>query len=92
MIAALLMLGLLASCIVAEERAQSQAKAFCERFPVGSSFEEAVKQALSTTYGHRSTDDRAYAMFIGIPPFSRHFCFIRGADGKVIEANYEHFD
>lgn len=91
--AALLVLGLPASCAVAEWRAEAQARAFCEKFPVGSAFEEAVKEARASGHQIKSwPEGKVAVMYVGVPPFSRHICDIRNADGVVVEADYVWLD
>lgn len=93
LLAVLLLLSLPASCIVAEWRAESQARAFCEKFPVGSVFEEAVKEARGSGHQIKSwPEGKVAVMYVGVPPFSRHICDLRNAEGIVVEANYVWLD
>ena len=95
---ALAILVLLVGAAVAvgyvEKSARDQAKAFCARFPAGSSF-DAARRAAETEGDrrHRSVrDNELMVAHIGVPPFSRHLCVIKASDGKVASSEYRHLD
>lgn len=87
-------IGLAVSCSLVEANAEARARAFCNRFPIGSSVAEVAKAA-------RDAGDSRHRMirasdisiaYIGVPPFSRHVCSIEGESGKVTKARYVHID
>ncbi len=83
-----------AGVIVLEAKAEANAHAFCDRFPVGSPL--AVVAAAAHDAGnpkHRMIRANEISIaYIGVPPFSRHVCAIDGESGKVTKAWYIHVD
>lgn len=88
--------ALFGGCIYAEIRAEANAKAFCSRFTVGGDFNKAVDAADASGAYHKVAEDSGknslFVMFVGVPPFSRHFCFVEGVGGKIVRLSQEHFD
>jgi hypothetical protein len=80
--------------IALEERAASQAKAFCDRFKPGTALAEAQRAAAQEIDRQYRTvaENLVSATFQGGVPLSVHVCTIRGADGTVSEARYSHAD
>ena len=87
-----LLLALIAGCIVAERHAEAAARELCRRFPPGNDFREALTVAGAQGERRIATADSITVFFVGLPPFSRHNCEIRGADGKVSASRYFHLD
>jgi len=88
--------ALFSGCIYAEIRAEANAKAFCSRFTVGVDFNKAVEAADASDAYHNvvkdSGENSLFVMYMGIPPFSRHICFIEGVGGKIVRLSQKHFD
>ncbi len=60
-------------------------------------FEEAIKAANAAAEARKDIIERdgkktVFVIYTGIPPFSRHVCFIDGIDGKIIDLRYEYMD
>jgi hypothetical protein len=91
---AALFLTAVASVLVVENRAERRARAFCERFAVGTPFAEVQRAAANEGDArHRSIRTGEVAVVhIGVPPFSRHTCIVEAADGKVGSARYVFID
>jgi len=71
-----------------------KARAFCNRFPVGSSLADvatAARDAGDARHRRIREGDISVA-YIGVPPFSRHVCAFAGESGKVTEAWYVYID
>ena len=87
-------IGLAAGVSVLEADAEAKARAFCDRFAVGSSL--AVVAAAARDAGdpkHRMIRASEISIaYIGVPPFSRHVCAFEGESGKVVKAWYVHVD
>lgn len=86
--------ALIAFVILVEANATAKARAFCDRFPTGSSLADVATAA-------RDAGDRRHRIvrageisiaYIGLPPYSRHACTITGESGKVTKASYVHLD
>ncbi len=77
-----------------EDDAQTNARAFCQRFPVGSSITDVGTAAAETGDArHRIVSaDQVVIAFVGVPPFSRHVCIHEGRSGKVTATRYLHVD
>ena len=89
--------GSFGSCVLAERRAETRAKAFCSRFVVGGDFKEAIGAANAVTDAQKGTfetdgEQTVFVSYSGAPPFSRHVCSINGVDGKITHVRYEHLD
>ncbi len=88
--------ALFGGCVFAEYRAEANAKAFCSRFTVGGDFNKAVEAVTASGGPHHtyesSGEKTAYISYMGVPPFSRHICFIDGVRGKIIRLRQVHFD
>ena len=80
--------------IIREGEARESARAFCARFPVGTSMADVARAA--ATEGdkwHRSIkDDRISVAYIGAIPFSRHVCSVESEGGKVMSVRLSHLD
>lgn len=80
----------------AEPRAKAAAEAFCEATQMGESTESVMTRAGAAEpdlMGPASeSSNRVYVMFMGIPPFSRHFCDVDLSGGKVTGKAYQHLD
>ena len=90
-------LGSFGSCVLAERRAETKAKAFCSRFVVGGDFSQAMASVNAVTDAYKGAYEHegqqtVFVSFNGIPPFSRHVCSIDGVSGKIIQIRYEHVD
>lgn len=81
-----------ASCLIAERNAEAAAEEFCQRFPAGADFAEARRAATSEGDRRIVTVDAITVFFVGLPPFSRHACEIRGMNGKVVARRTFHLD
>jgi len=79
---------------VAERNAEERAREFCYEFPVGSPYADAeIAARVSGDPRHRLIQaDEISIAYIGLPPFSRHVCTLKGASGQVIDARYAHLD
>ena len=88
------LIGLAAGVGVLEAEAQADARAFCDRFPVGSPF--AAVAAAARDAGDRRhrmiRDSEVSIAYIGMPPFSRHVCILKNESGRVAKASYVHVD
>ena len=80
--------------IVREGEARESARAFCARFPVGTSMADvAIAAVTEGDKWHRSIkDDRISVAHIGTFPFSRHVCSVEGQGGKVTSVRISHLD
>jgi hypothetical protein len=87
-----LLAAAIAAAMIAERNAEAAAQALCRQFPPGSDFRAALAAAASQGERRLATADSITVFFVGLPPFSRHNCEIRGADGKVRAARYFHLD
>ncbi len=92
--AAIVVLGLLAWAWRVDQRAEIQAKEFCNGVTLESSFAEVAETAKTVGDDHlRSiSEDLILVGFTGIPPFSRHACVIRGGKDGVESKRYVHLD
>jgi hypothetical protein len=77
-----------------EKRAEDQARSLCNRFPSDSSFVEAQRAAKGEgdARHRRIASEEVAIAYIGIPPFSRHMCIIKGSGTKVVSSRYVHID
>ena len=91
-IVAALLLAALGGGRIAERNAEAAAQALCRQFPPGSDFRAALAAAASQGEWRLVTADSITVFFVGLPPFSRHNCEIRGAAGKVVAARYFYLD
>jgi len=75
---------------VVEYRAEMHARAFCERFPIGTSMQDVTKAAASEgDSGLRVLhSDHIVIGYTGITRSSRHLCLVDGEAGKVTLASY----
>ena len=73
-----------------EYRAAMYARAFCERFPIGTSMQDVTKAAASEgDPGLRVLlSDHIVIGYTGITASSRHLCLVDGEAGKVTLASY----
>lgn len=78
--------------MLAERNAEAAAQALCRQFPPGSDFRAAREAAANLGERRLATADSITVLFVGLPPFSRHNCEIRGAEGRVLAARYFHLD
>ena len=87
-------IALIAGVSLIETKAEARARAFCDRFHVGSSLADVAAAA-------RDEGDSRHRMIrageisiahIGLPPFSRHVCVVTGESGKVTQARYVYVD
>ena len=80
----------------AEPRAKAAAEAFCEATQLGESTESVMARARAAEpdlMGPASeSPNRKYVMFMGTPPFSRHFCDVNLSGGKVTGKAYQYLD
>ena len=89
--------GSFGSCMLAEHRAETNAKLFCSRFTIGGDFNQAigaVNAALNVqkgTFEHEG-EQTVFVSYSGAPPFSGHVCSIDGVGGKIVRVQYEHMD
>lgn len=75
LIAVLVILGLPTSCVVAEWRAESQAKAFCAKFAVGSAFKRLLeKRGPVATRSNPGPQAKWQLCILGFRPF--HVTFV----------------
>lgn len=93
----IIIVGSFGSCVFAERRAETRAKAFCARFVVGGDFKEAIGAVNAATDVQKGTFERegeqtVFVSYAGAPPFSGHVCSIDGIDGKITHVRYEHLD
>mgnify|MGYP001609683751 CR=1 FL=1 len=93
----LVVFGSFGSCMLAEHRAESKAKAFCSRFVVGGDFRQAIGAVNVATDAQKGTfehegEQTVFVSYTGVPPYSRYLCLIDGVDGKIIDVRYEHLD
>ena len=79
---------------VVESNAEAKARAFCDRFPIGSPLTDVAAAARDTGDAkHRMIRADAISIaYIGVPPFSRHVCAFEGESGKVTKAWYIYVD
>ena len=77
-----------------EREASAGAKAFCARFPVGSSMGDAAAAARNEGERmlRRSDEKEVRVGYIGMYPFSRYSCVLEGQGGKVTRARISHLD
>lgn len=87
-------IALIAFVGLVEANAEAKARAFCDRFPIGSSLADVATAA-------RDAGDARHRMiraaeisiaYIGVPPFSRHVCAFTGESGRVTEVRYVYLD
>lgn len=87
-------IALIAGVSLVEANAEARARAFCDRFPFGSSLADVAAAA-------RNEGDARHRMIhvgeisiahIGLPPFSRHVCVVTGESGKVTQVRYVYID
>lgn len=79
---------------VVEYRAEMHARAFCERFPIGTSMQDVTKAAASEGDPRLRIlrSDHIAIGYTGITPSSRHMCLVDGEAGKVTQASYGYMD
>ena len=86
---------LIGGIVVAEDRGQAKAEAFCSRFTVGGDFNQAIEVVNKSGAYHgtyeRSGEKIVYVQYLGFPPFSAHICFIDSAGGKIIRLRPTHY-
>jgi hypothetical protein len=87
-------IGAAAAVSVVESGAEAKARAFCSRFPLGSSLTDVAAAARDAgDPKHRLIRAGEISIaYIGVPPFSRHVCAFEGESGKVTKARYVHLD
>lgn len=87
-------IALIAGVSLVEANAEARARAFCDRFPIGSSLADVATAA-------REAGDPRHRMirageisiaYIGLPPFSRHVCVVAGESGNVTQVRYVYVD
>ena len=83
-------IGLAAWVGFVEANAEAKARAFCERFPPGSSLADAAAAARGVgDQRHRIIRAGEISIaYIGVPPFSRHVCTLEVQSSKVTSAWY----
>ena len=84
----------IAAVVVIEDRAEARARAFCDRFPVGTPLQAVAEAARSE--GHAKfrilRADHISIAHIGVTPFSRHVCAFDAQDGKVAKVWYVYLE
>jgi hypothetical protein len=77
-----------------EDDAEGKARAFCARFPVGAAIADVASAAAGAGEDRlRIIDKKQVSIaYVGVPPFSRHFCSYDSDAGKVTSARYIHGD
>ena len=77
-----------------EYRAEMKARAFCGRFPIGSSMQDVAKAAASDgdSQFRIIRSDHIAVTHTGITRSSRHVCLVDGENGKVTQARYGYMD
>lgn len=87
-------IGLVTYIRYVESDAEAKARAFCDRFPVGSPLADVAAAASDTGDSkHRMIQANQLSItYIGVPLFSRHVCVYAGEAGKVTKAWYSHVD
>ena len=86
--------------LILEPRAEANSKEFCASVKVGDMADGLLERALaagadskftkwrSLSDQYRTTDERElWAMFIGMPPFSRHTCHVKSTS-RVLDVRY----
>ena len=85
--------SLIGFTVYLESSAKSKAAQFCDSIAVGDKTDGILDRALSagadkphTHWFHRKEEliDWLAVTFIGVPPFSRHYCLIEAKNGVVI--------
>ncbi len=87
-------IGLATAVSVVESNAEAMARAFCDRFPIGSPLADvaaAARDAGHPRYRMIRADEISIA-YIGVSSFSRHVCAFQGESGKVTKAWYVYLD
>lgn len=87
-------IGLATAVSVVESNAEAKARAFCDRFPIGSPLADvaaAARDAGNPRYRMIRAGEISIA-YIGVSPFSRHVCAFEGESGKVTKAWYVYLD
>lgn len=87
-------IGLATAVSVVESNAEAKARAFCDRFPIGSPLADvaaAARDAGHPRYRMIRADEISIA-YIGVSSFSRHVCAFQGESGKVTKAWYVYLD
>ena len=79
---------------VVEYRAEMHARAFCERFPIGTSMQDVTKAAASEGDPALRVllSDHIAIGYTGITPSSRHLCLVDSEAGKVTLTTYGYMD
>lgn len=87
-------IGLVAWASFVEADAEAKARAFCERFPLGSALADVAAAASDVgDRRHRMIHGNEVSIaYVGVPPFSRHVCVYESQSGKVTRARYVHID
>lgn len=87
-------IGLAAAVSVVESNAEAKARAFCDRFSIGSPFADVAAAARDAgDPKHRVIRAGQISIaYIGMLPFSRHVCAFEGDSGKVTKVWYVHLD
>lgn len=92
-IALAVLAALAGSVAYLEYRAAKSAKQFCDAVPAGTPMAKVVEAAQGPDVRRlHATPDRVTVYFVGLPPFSRHFCEVEGKGGAAIAARYFHLD
>ncbi|QDA56525.1 hypothetical protein [Thermomonas aquatica] len=83
----------------AERSAKKKAAAICASITPGQNPAPLRDQALAdgasdfqTRWGKADGMDTLFITYVGLPPFSRHMCFVRAKDGKVVSAKLAYLD
>lgn len=79
---------------VREDRAEENARKFCDSAIVGDSFTELQRRAKSAGEDKLRfiREESVTIGFTGIPPFSRHVCEIRSKESVISEKQYFYID
>ena len=85
-----LVVGLIAWGRILEDRAESDAKNFCDTFVLGSSYLELLERAKSVGEDRLRLIGKESIVvgFTGIPPFSRHLCEVSRTGDDVVGKRY----
>lgn len=87
---------LFAYMLYLENIASTQAKDFCSQIVIGSTVVGLVEKALVQGADEHiklfKGQDELPIIFTGTPPFSRHICWVKVKDGRIISAKVVHLD
>jgi hypothetical protein len=86
--------ALVAGVSLVEANAEARARAFCDRFPIGSPLADVAAAARDEgdSRHRRIRAGEISIAHVGLPPFSRHVCVVTGESGKVTRVRYVYVD